>query len=94
MFNLPIAKPYGEIIEVCDSKKRIDSCYDEELDTSKLKGTGCMFCGFGCHLEKHPNRFQQMKGNLPKQHEYIMKPIENNGLGFKEVLDFIKVKTE
>ena len=23
--------------------------------------TGCMFCMFGCHLEKYPNRFDRMK---------------------------------
>lgn len=32
-----------------------------ELATTGAERTGCMFCGFGCHLEKSPNRFQRMK---------------------------------
>lgn len=74
--NLPIAEPYGEVI------KGIDGYY-----TTGCKRTGCMFCGFGCHLEKHPNRFEQLKITHPKQYDYII-----NTLGMGEVLDFIGVK--
>ena len=45
-----------------------------------------MYCGFGCHLEKEPNRFQKLKQTHPKQYEYII-----DTLGFKEVLDYINV---
>ena len=51
--------------------------------------TGCMFCMFGCHLEKEPNRFQRMKITHPKQYEYCM-----NQLGLKEVLEYIGVPYE
>jgi len=48
--------------------------------------TGCMFCMFGVHLEKEPNRFQRMQKSHPKQWAYCM-----NKLGLREVLDFIGV---
>jgi 3'-phosphoadenosine 5'-phosphosulfate sulfotransferase (PAPS reductase)/FAD synthetase len=50
------------------------------------KRTGCMFCMFGVHLEKSPNRFQRMKITHPKQYNYCI-----NKLGCGEVLDFINV---
>ena len=64
------------------------------LEVTGVRRSGCMFCCFGCHLEKPKNRFQKMKKTHPKQWEYIMRPLEENGLGFKKVLDFINVKYE
>ena len=55
--------------------------------TTGCQRTGCMFCGFGCHLEKYPNRFQRLAETHPKQYDYII-----NKLGFGEVLDFIGVE--
>lgn len=48
--------------------------------------TGCMFCMFGVHLEKPPNRFQRMQKTHPKQWDYCM-----NKLGLAAVLDYINV---
>lgn len=48
--------------------------------------TSCMFCMFGIHMEKYPNRFQRMKHTHPKQYDYCM-----NKLGLKEVLEYIKI---
>lgn len=53
--------------------------------------TGCMFCMFGCHLDKQPNRFQRMAQTHPKQYEYCIKEVESGGLGLGEVLEFINV---
>jgi 3'-phosphoadenosine 5'-phosphosulfate sulfotransferase (PAPS reductase)/FAD synthetase len=61
------------------------------LATTGAERTGCMFCGFGCHREKEPNRFQTMKETHPKIYDFCMKPIENGGLGMDEVLDYIGV---
>lgn len=47
-FNIPYCSIYGDI--------------NVEKGNLKMSGeqrTGCMFCMFGCHLEKEPNRFQQ-----------------------------------
>lgn len=48
--------------------------------------TGCMFCLYGIHLEKEPNRFQRMKQTHPQIYNYCMEK-----LGLKEVLNYIKV---
>lgn len=75
--NLEIAPVYGEIVK--DEKGN--------YTTSKEKRTGCVFCGFGCHMEKSPNRFERMKESHPNLHKYCMET-----LGMKEVLDYINVK--
>ena len=79
--ELSIASVYGDIVEESDKLKT--TCADR---------TGCMFCMFGCHLEKEPNRFQRMKETHPQIYEYCMKPIEEGGLGLAKVLDYINVK--
>lgn len=48
--------------------------------------TGCMFCMFGVHMEKSPNRFQRMRLTHHKLHKYC---VEKLGIG--EVLDYIGV---
>ena len=52
-----------------------------------IKNTGCMFCMFGVHLEKYPNRFQIMQETHPKIHHFCMKQ-----LGIEKVLNRIGVK--
>lgn len=83
-YNLDYASVYGDIVEDEDGK----------LHTTKCDRTGCVFCGFGCHVEKSPNRFQRLKQTHPQLWEYCMKPWDKGGLGMKEVLEFINVKTE
>lgn len=46
--------------------------------------TGCMFCLFGIHLEKEPNRLQRMQITHPQLYKYCM---EN--LGIKEVVKYM-----
>ena len=77
--KLPYASVYGDIVE------------DENglLKTTGVSRTGCMFCMFGCHLEKEPNRFQRMKETHPKQWEYCM-----DKLGLRDVLAYINVPCE
>jgi 3'-phosphoadenosine 5'-phosphosulfate sulfotransferase (PAPS reductase)/FAD synthetase len=53
------------------------------------KRTGCMFCMFGVHNEKNPNRFQKMQKTHPKQWNYCI-----NKLGCGKVLDYINVLYE
>jgi len=49
--------------------------------------TGCIFCCFGIHLEKQPNRFDLMKITHPKLHNYCM-----NKLGIRKILDYIGIR--
>ena len=73
-----------------------DICTDKsgKYYTTKAQRTGCVFCMFGCHLEKEPNRFQMLKKTHPKLWNYCMKPIENGGLGIRHVMDYIGVEVE
>lgn len=82
--NVPYCPLYGDI--VTDKKGK--------LSTTGINRTGCIFCGFGCHREKCPNRFQQLKVSHPKIWEYCMKPWDEGGLGLKEVLEYINVPIE
>ena len=83
-FNIPYASVYGDIKQDENGK----------YYTTGYNRTGCVFCGFGCHLEKEPNRFQRLKVTHPKLWNYCMKPWDEGGLGMKEVLDYIGVKYE
>ena len=81
-YNIPLASVYGEI------KQDTEGGYY----TTGVNRTGCIFCAFGCHLEKEPNRFQQLKETHPKLYNYCMKPWNEGGLGMDEVLNYINVK--
>lgn len=96
--NIPIASVYGDIVEMADPNdlasnqiKLFDlpeTSKKKELTTTGCRRTGCMYCGFGCHLNDD-QRFVTMKETHPKQYEFIMKPKEKGGLGYKEVIDWI-----
>lgn len=53
--------------------------------------TGCVFCGYGAHLDKDFNKYQRLQITHPKQWEYCIRPKEENGLGFGEVLDYVGI---
>lgn len=89
-FNVPYASVYGDIINT-----------ENGLKTTGCDRTGCIFCVFGCHLEKEPNRFQRLKETHPKQYEYCINGGEmvdgkwqpnKDGLGLGKVLDHIGVE--
>ena len=75
MTGIPYASIYGEIVE-----------QGGKLVTTGAHRTGCMFCMFGLHLEKQPNRFQRMALTHPEQHDFCV-----NTLGCGRVLDYIGV---
>lgn len=83
-YDLKYASVYGEIQRDANGK----------LYTTKCDRTGCVFCGFGCQAESPPNRFQRLKHTHPKLWEYCMKPVEQGGLGMKDVLSYINVPIE
>lgn len=83
--NLPIAPVYGDIT--------INDC---KYCTTGCSRTGCIFCGFGAHLEKGEGRFERLKRTHPKQYEFCMCGGEfvnglwqpnKDGLGMKYVID-------
>ena len=89
-YNVPYCPVYGEIVQ----EDKQTTLFDDErggLVTTGCNRTGCMFCMYGCHMEKAPNRFQIMKETHPKQYNYCMKPWNEGGLGLDEVLTYIHV---
>lgn len=84
-YNVPYCSVYGDIVvkETVDGDKVLEGqmnlidyldCHSQEdkLTTTGCNRTGCIFCMFGCHLEKEPNRFQRLKETHPRQYEYCI----------------------
>ncbi len=92
--NLPIAKPYGEVIELeCQYTFDGEEC---KYATTGCDRLGCVFCGFGAHLETDKKRFLHLRDIEPKKYNYCMNGGEyvngiwqNNkqGLGMRHVYD-------
>ena len=96
--GIPICSVYGNIIEDGQVEGQmtwenapqygIFDMPNTALTTTGCKRTGCMFCGFGCHLTDD-NQFVQLKRIHPQIYEWIMKPWKDGGLGYKEAIDWI-----
>lgn len=90
-YDIPYAPVYGELKE-----------QNGLLYFTNYKRTGCVFCGFGCHLEKELNRFQTLAQTHPQLYDYCMRGgkydeqtgmwVPDKGLGMAKVLDYINVK--
>lgn len=101
--RIPYCGVYGDIV-ASDGENDYDATLvDCPLHCTGCQRTGCMFCGFGSHLEKGVNRFQRMKETHPKHYRFCIeggqfdtldgmwKPTKD-GLGYARVLDYIGVK--
>jgi 3'-phosphoadenosine 5'-phosphosulfate sulfotransferase (PAPS reductase)/FAD synthetase len=88
-FNLknPMSQPMGFWLEedVWSYIKKFKIPYSKIYDMGE-KRTGCIFCMFGVHMEKEPNRFQRMQYFHPALYNYCI-----NQLKLKNVLSFLKV---
>lgn len=99
--NLPIASVYGEIVEQGNNGQCcMEGC--GKLCTTGCDRTGCIFCGFGAHLDCKSggkSRFERLKRTHPKQYAYCMgggaydtdglwKP-NKDGLGMAHCIDEI-----
>ena len=109
-YNVPYCSVYGDIVSAVEDEElenqmtiyeALDQYEGTKLKTTGCDRTGCIFCMFGCHLEKEPNRFQRLKETHPRQYDYCINGGEmvdgkwqpnKQGLGLGKVLDFINVK--
>lgn len=111
-YDVPYCSVYGEIVTKDPDGNEYEATTDyldlfenmggeAKLMTTGRDRTGCIFCMFGCHLEKEPNRFQRLKETHPRQYEYCIGGGEmvegkwqpnKEGLGLGTVLDYIGVK--
>lgn len=96
--NLPICSVYGDIVidsdamGQCENQMMFSDCgiFDNErplLKTTGCERTGCVLCGFGCHLEKE-SRFERLKETHPKFHN-LLYVLKNNGVSYAEALDWV-----
>lgn len=95
--KIQIAPPYGEVIKKNEVEGQLDfadlGIFDIGRPTFKTTGcnrTGCIFCGYGAHLEKKGDgRFERLKVTHPKIYEFVFKPEEEGGLGYKDKIDWL-----
>lgn len=86
-YNLPLAKPYGNLV--------YNGC---KYCTTGCHRTGCVFCGFGAHMDKGL-RFKELAKLEPRLYEFCLGGGERDdkgmwvptkkGLGFKHVYDVL-----
>lgn len=102
--NLPICSVYGDVVVDYDAEGSVDGQMDlselsaeyglfdtgnRPLKTTGCSRTGCVLCGFGCHLEKlGEGRFERLKETHPGMYK-LLDVIENNGVTYREAIDWI-----
>ena len=74
-YNLPIAPVYGKVIPTTNGCK---------LCTTGCDRTGCIFCGFGAHLNDD-DRFVRLKETHPRQYDYCINGGEYAWVGHRKV---------
>ena len=95
--NLKICSVYGNVIEdkgednVDGQMSLADIGLYEDNRPKKYKctgcqRTGCVLCGFGCHMEKE-SRFERLKQTHPKFYK-LLDVIKNNGVTFREAIEW------
>ena len=97
--KLPICSVYGDVIEdnEIDGQMNFNDLSEDSgifdyipvLKTTGCTRTGCVLCGFGCHLEKEGNeRFV----NLKETHEGLWKLLDkctNSGVTYREAIEWV-----
>lgn len=93
--DLPICSVYGEVVEEMDDNIKGQISFSDfglgsntKYTTTGCKRTGCVLCGFGCHLEKSPNRYEQLKETHPKMYR-LLDVFKNNGVTMREAIEWI-----
>lgn len=73
--QIPYASVYGEIVEDGElpGQMWVPGYCPQKLTTTGCKRTGCIFCGFGCHLEQEPNRYQMLSQTHTSLHDYCIR---------------------
>ena len=74
--GIEIASVYGDIVAVDGDGMEYEPPFfanECKLKCSGCQRTGCIFCGFGAHLDKgRQTRFQRLAFTHPRQYEYCM----------------------
>ena len=93
--NLPICSVYGDVVIDYEAEGNLAGQMamflnddDRKYKTTGCSRTGCMLCGFGCHLEKSPNRFEQLKETHPGMYK-MLDVVKNNGVTMREAIEWM-----
>lgn len=102
--NLPICSVYGDVVVDYDAENNVEGqmnmselsadfgLFDlgnRPLKTTGCDRTGCVLCGFGCHLEKEEeSRFLRLKETHPGLYG-LLDVVKNNGVTYREALEWI-----
>lgn len=98
--GIEICSVYGDIVVDYAARGQVDGqislseygIFDKERPCLKCTGcerTGCVLCGFGCHLEKKgEGRFERLKVTHPKMYA-LLDVVKNNGYTMREAIDWI-----
>ena len=99
--NLKIAQCYGNVVEVDSNNNEVIKGCGTKLRFSGVQRTGCIFCGFGMHLDTlkgGTSRFELLRQTQPKLFDYCMRGgkfdeqglwIPHNGLGMAFVIEWL-----
>ena len=55
--------------------------------TTGCDRTGCVMCGFGCHLDRVPNRFQKLAKSNPSYLK-LLDICKNNDVTMREAIEW------
>lgn len=104
LYNIPICSVYGDVVIDYELEGNVEGQMDlselsaeyglfdtgnRPLKTTGCSRTGCVLCGFGCHLEKPgEGRFERLKETHPGMYK-LLDVIENNGVTYREAIDWI-----
>ena len=92
--QIPICSVYGNVVtegEAGQMSLADLGLFDKGLPTFRTTGcsrTGCMLCGFGCHLEKGKSRFESLHETHPKMYA-MLDVVKNNGVTMREAIDWM-----
>lgn len=92
--KIEICSVYGEVVpesEVGQISLSDLGLFDKGLPTFTTTGcsrTGCMLCGFGCHLDKGKSRFELLHETHPKMYA-MLDVVKNNGITMREAIDWM-----
>lgn len=105
-YNLPICSVYGDVVvdyqkdgniegqmNLCElnADMGIFDVGNRPLKTTGCNRTGCVLCGFGCHLEKSKNgkgRFELLKETHPEMYQ-LLDIAKNNGITYRQAIDWV-----
>lgn len=91
--HLPICSVYGQVVKVNNPQMTLADfgIMGPEEATYKTTGctrTGCVLCGFGCHLEKPgEGRFVRLKATHPKLYG-LLDVMKNSGYTMREAIEW------